>query len=173
MTIAGTGRNLILAVLALAGVTGGGVVAQTQQSSASKPILTITGKISRAGSDGSMQLSREALEDLGLVTIETKTPWYDDKVKFEGVPVDKLMKQAGASGEQVTAVALNDYAVEIPMEDFAKYGVILALKKNGEYMPVSDKGPLFLIYPYDSNSELQSQKFYSRSAWQVSRLIVK
>jgi hypothetical protein len=59
------------------------------------------------------------------------------------------------------------------MEDFEKYNVILALKRDGEYMPVRDKGPLFVVYPYDSDPELRSQKFYSRSAWQVKSLIVK
>jgi hypothetical protein len=70
-------------------------------------------------------------------------------------------------------MALNDYTTEIPVDDFTKYNVILALKRDGEYMPVRDKGPLFIVYPYDSDPELRSQKYYSRSAWQVARLIVK
>ncbi len=58
------------------------------------------------------------------------------------------------------------------MEDFAKFNVILAIKRNGEYMPVRDKGPLFIVYPYDSKSELKSQTYYGRSAWQLKRLEV-
>jgi hypothetical protein len=73
----------------------------------------------------------------------------------------------------VLAIALNDYTSEVPIEDFARYHTILALKRDGEYMPVRDKGPLFIVYPYDSNPELKSQKFYSRSVWQVTRLVVK
>ena len=68
-------------------------------------------------------------------------------MKFEGVSLDKLMKAVGANGERVVAVALNDYSSEIPIEDFAKYKTILALKRDGEYMPVRDKGPLFVVYP--------------------------
>ena len=60
------------------------------------------------------------------------------------------MKQVEATGRRVSVVALNDYASEIPVEDFSKYKVILALKRNGEYMPVRDKGPLFIVYPYDA-----------------------
>ena len=75
--------------------------------------------------------------------------------------MDRLMKRVGASGERVLADALNDYSTEIPVEDFANYSVILALKRNGEYMPVRDKGPLFIVYPFDSNPELKSQNFYS------------
>ena len=40
-------------------------------------------------------------------------------------------------------------------------------------MPVDDKGPLFIVYPYDSDPVLQTEKFYSRSAWQVAQIIVK
>lgn len=150
------------------------------QSAAEKPILTISGKINSAvGSTGSGSseegavFDRNKLEALGMETIETKTPWYKDTVKFEGVPLDKLMQSVGANGDRVVAIALNDYSVEIPMEDFAKHHAILALKRDGEYMSVRDKGPLFVVYPYDSDPELRSQKFYSRSAWQVKQLIVK
>ena len=136
-----------------------------------KPILTVSGKISSPA--GAVKFKREALEELGTVTIETSTPWYKGPVKFEGVPLEKLMQAVGANGERVVVVALNDYSSEIPMEDFAKYHAILALKRDGEYMPVRDKGPLFVVYPYDSDPELRSQKFYSRSVWQVSQLIIK
>ncbi|HBQ6508802.1 TPA: oxidoreductase, partial [Klebsiella variicola subsp. variicola] len=46
-------------------------------------------------------------------------------------------------------------------------------KMNGEYMRVRDKGPLFIVYPYDSSTELQNQIYYSRSAWQVSKIIIE
>ncbi|MGO4571010.1 molybdopterin-dependent oxidoreductase [Microvirga sp. 2TAF3] len=138
-----------------------------------KPILTISGKISTTNKDGEAQFDRPMLEALGLVTVETTTPWYTGPVKFEGVLLDKLMKLVGASGERVGVVALNDYSSEIPMEDFAKYNVILALKRNGEYMPVKDKGPLFVIYPFDSNPTLKSQTFYGRAVWQVAKIVVK
>ncbi|WP_442039982.1 molybdopterin-dependent oxidoreductase [Microvirga sp. 2MCAF35] len=138
-----------------------------------RPILTISGKIDVTNRDGTAQFDRAMLEDLGLVTIETTTPWYEGKVKFEGVLLDKLMKQVGAKGERVSVIALNDYATEIPIADFAKYNVILAIKRDGEYMPVRDKGPLFIVYPYDSNPELKSQTYFARSAWQVAKIEVK
>ena len=167
MTMSMTRRIAVASLAAVSLLAAGAVGADTE-----KPILTVSGKIA-AGPEGSVQFDRAALEKLGMVAVETKTPWHNGTVKFEGVPLDKLMKQVGANGEKVMAVALNDYATEIPIDDFAKYNVILALKRDGEYMPVRDKGPLFVIYPYDSDPELKSQKFYSRSVWQVARLIVK
>jgi len=160
-----------LAILALGMFLVGNAAAQSPQ--ASKPILTVSGKVKGSAGDSGLQFDRAALEALGMVTIETNTPWYNGPVKFEGVPLAKLMQSVGATGDRVAAVALNDYSIEIPIEDFAKYNVILALKRDGEYMPVRDKGPLFIVYPYDSNPELKNQKFYSRSVWQVARIEVK
>ena len=83
------------------------------------------------------------------------------------------MQSVGATGERLVAIALNDYSSELPIEDFAKYNVVLALKRDGEYMPVRDKGPLFIVYPFDSNPDLKAQKYYSRSVWQVARIEIK
>jgi hypothetical protein len=148
-------------------------VAAGLETPAEKPILTITGKIGASNKDGAAQFDRAMLESIGMVSFETTTPWFNGLVKFEGVPMDKLMQKVEASGQRVIVVALNDYSSELPIEDFAKYGVLLALKRNGQYMPVSDKGPLFIVYPFDSNPELKNQKFYSRSVWQITRIEVK
>ena len=83
-----------------------------------------------------------------------------------------LLDHVGAAGTKVTALALNDYSTDIPLDDFRRYDAILALKRDGAYMPVRDKGPLFIVYPYDSDPALKHQRYYSRSAWQVARLVV-
>jgi len=49
------------------------------------------------------------------------------------------MKHVGATGDRVEAVALNDYSSEIPIEDFAKYHTIIALKRDGQYMPCATR----------------------------------
>ena len=162
------------ALAALVGFAGSNAAAaEPLPSPTGKPILTISGKISITNNGGTAQVDRPMLEALGMTTVETTGPWYEGTAKFEGVNLDKLMKLVGASGERVDVVALNDYSSEIPMKDFASYNVILAIKRNGEYMPVRDKGPLFVIYPFDSNPELKNQTFYGRSVWQVSKIIVK
>jgi len=140
---------------------------------AAQPILTITGKIGVVNKGGSAQFDRAMLEGLGTVSFSTHTPWYKEPVIFEGVPLARLLDLLEVHGDTLVAVALNDYTTEIPITDATKYEPILALKRNGEYMPVRDKGPIFIVYNYDSNFELRSQKFYSRSAWQVTRIEIK
>lgn len=138
-----------------------------------EPILTISGEVEFTNRSDAAVFDRDMLEALGMETITTKTPWYDEPVTFEGVPLDELMEVVGAKGDRVVAVALNDYTTEIPISDFEEHGTLLALKRDGEYMPIRDKGPLFIVYPYDSDAELQDQIYYGRSAWQLYQLIVK
>jgi len=139
----------------------------------SKALLTVTGKIANTNKGNAAVFDRSMLEALGMDGFETTTPWYNRPVRFDGVRMQRLMQVVGASGTSVTAVALNNYTTDIPLADFERYGVLLAMKRDGVDMPVSDKGPLFIVYPYDSEPELKSQLFYSRSAWQVAELIVK
>jgi hypothetical protein len=162
---------------AAAAVIGGSTLRQANAAMLPQPsgkaILTIAGRITTTNEAGTARFDRDMLERLGVSGFQTSTPWYDGLVQFEGVRMDRLMQEVGAAGDTVVAYALNDYSTKIPMADFARYDVILALKRDGEYMPVRDKGPLFIVYPYDSSPELKHQRFYSRSAWQVAKLVVE
>ena len=137
-----------------------------------KVILTISGTIATTNAAAAAVFDLAMLEELGVKSFSTTTPWYNGAVSFEGVPMARLLDHVGAAGTKVTAQALNDYSTEIPQDDFRSFGAILALKRDGAYMPVRDKGPLFIVYPYDSDPALKHQRYYSRSAWQVARLVV-
>jgi hypothetical protein len=138
-----------------------------------KVILTISGLIGNTNNGDKAEFDMAMIEALGTSSFTTKTPWYKDPVTFSGVPMAKLMEAVAAKGTNLTVTALNDYATDVPVEDFKTHPVILATKRDGNYMPVRDKGPLFIVYNYDSNPELQHQRFYSRSVWQVARMVVK
>jgi len=138
-----------------------------------RPLLTISGAIGVKNDGDNARFDRAMLEAMGTSSLTTKTPWYNGEQHFEGVPMRTLLRAVGASGDRITAVALNDYTTEIPVADAQEFNVLLALKREGAYMPVRDKGPLFIVYPYDSEERLQSQTYYGRSAWQVSRLIIR
>jgi hypothetical protein len=169
-----TGRRALIAFAgALPLIVASRASRATIEAPKQTPILTVSGRIKVTNGDGVARFDRAMLEAIGMQRIDTTTPWHQGTVRFEGVPLARLMQIVGAEGDRVSVVALNDYSSEIPMEDFAKYGVILALKRDGEYMPVRDKGPLFVIYPYDSSPELKHQKFYSRSVWQVAKIVVR
>lgn len=168
-------KNFILSAFVILAAWIGISHAQAAELPAPKDrvILTVSGKISVTNKNDAAEFDRAMLEAIGVESFTTATPWYTGPVKFEGVPFKKLMEQVGASGQTLSVVALNDYTSEIPMEDLEKYNVLLALKVNGEYMSVRDKGPIFIIYPFDTDPDLQHQTYYGRSVWQVAKIIVK
>ena len=44
---------------------------------------------------------------------------------------------------------------------------------DGKPMSVRDKGPLFIVFPFDENPALRSELYYGRSAWQVKSITVE
>ena len=74
--------------------------------------------------------------------------------------------------DDLEAVALNDYAVTIPASDAVEGGPIVAYAHNGQAMSVREKGPLWVVYPFDANDTYKSEEYYARSIWQLDRIVV-
>ncbi|NDV00532.1 molybdopterin-dependent oxidoreductase [Pseudoroseicyclus tamaricis] len=135
-------------------------------------LLTIDGAITETNDDGRAVFDRAMLEALGPVTFETETTWTEGVQTFTGVELATLLEAVGATGDSIAATAINDYAVDIPREDWVEGGPIVAYLRNGEEMPVRDKGPLWVVYPFDASEDYQTEVIYSRSIWQLDRITV-
>ena len=136
-------------------------------------VLTISGAIAITNVGETARFDRAMLEDLGAVTIRTETIWTEGEQSFTGVPLSRLMDRVAATGDSMNATAVNDYAVSIPREDWVEDGPIVAYLNNGEPMSLRGKGPLWIVYPYDTHPEYQSEVIYSRSIWQLDRIVVE
>ena len=168
----------LLALLAVLGTAAGppgarSAAAEDLVAPQGRVILTVSGRISHTNDNGVARFDRTMLAAMPATTIETQTPWTDGVTRFEGPLARDLLKRVGARGSRVLATAINDYAVEIPIEDFETYPVILAMKMNGEVLHTRNKGPLWIIYPWSDRPELRSELVYGRSIWQVKELAVK
>jgi len=86
-----------------------------------------------------------------------------------------VLAYVGAGGAtMLRTVALNDYAVNVPVTDALDYDVILAMSMNGETLRVRDRGPLWIIYPWtEEYPELRNEIYHGRSIWQLKGIIVK
>ncbi|WP_435988354.1 sugar phosphate nucleotidyltransferase [Sulfitobacter sp. SH24] len=83
-----------------------------------------------------------------------------------------MVEHLGIEGESLRATAINDYAVEIPLEDAVEEGPIIAYKMDGAVMSLRDKGPLWIVYPFDNNPNYSTEVTYARSIWQLDRIEV-
>lgn len=136
-------------------------------------VLTVTGKIGVTNADGAARFDMAMLAALPGRTTETETPWTKGVTRFEGPLGSALLEAVAATGTTLHVVALNDYAVDVPVEDLHKWPVILAIRKDGREIAVRDKGPIFVIYPFDQDASLYNEKIFARSAWQVKSIEVR
>ncbi|MFD1343962.1 molybdopterin-dependent oxidoreductase [Litorisediminicola beolgyonensis] len=139
-------------------------------------LLTITGAIGLTNNpEGDAALfDRAMLEALPVRTIRTATIWTEGVQEFTGVPLADLLERIEVTDRpSLRAAAINDYAIDIPAEDWENDVALIAYERNGAEMSVRDKGPLWVIYPFDDAPELNTEVHFSRSIWQLDRIEIK
>lgn len=139
-------------------------------TSTGAPILTVSGKINGQDSAEKVEFDLADLEAMGMTEVQTTTIWTDGVLTFVGVSLDVLVDRFEVESGTILASAINDYVVQIPVSDAVPNGPIIAYRVNGKEMSVRDKGPLWIVYPYDSNANYRTEVIYSRSIWQLDRL---
>ena len=137
------------------------------------PILTMTGAITHTNAGAGAAFDAEMLAALPRQKIVTATPWYDGPRTFEGPLLRDLLAVVGASGRTLKIAALNDYAADVPFADALAYNVVIADRIDGKPIPVRERGPLFIIYPFDQIPQLRTEQYYQRSVWQVKSIEVQ
>jgi len=136
-------------------------------------VLEVRGALSQANSGEAAHFDMEMLRSLPAVRLETTTAVTDGVRRFDGFLMRDLLELVGAHGSTVTASALNDYAIDIGIDEFDRYDVIVAYAMDGEKLLPSDKGPLWVIYPRDQHAELQDIRYDYRWVWQLRWLDIK
>ena len=138
-----------------------------------KVILSITGNVQSKNAGDRADFDMDMLAALPQQSFTTSTLWFKEPRKFTGPLLRDVLAAAGAKGSTLKAVALNNFKVEIPVSDTRQYPMLLARLLDDKPMATRDKGPLFIIYPFDTNTELHSVRYYTRSAWQLRTLEVQ
>ena len=138
-----------------------------------KVILSITGNVRFKNAGDQADFDMDMLAALPQTSFTTSNPWYKETKKFTGPLLRDVLAAAGAQGTTLKAVALNNFKVEIPVADTQQFPVVLARLLDDKPMLIREKGPLFIIYPFDTNTELHSARYYSRSAWQLRTLEIQ
>jgi hypothetical protein len=133
-------------------------------------ILTVSGNIAETNAKDTALFDLDMLRALPSQAFETSTIWTNGPQQFKGVPLNSLLAALGAQGSALRAIAINAYEVQIPTSDAQDGGPIIAYELNGDTMSVRDKGPLWVVYPYDSDPRFRTEVVYSRSIWQLDQI---
>lgn len=170
-------RGLLLAVLGVM------ALAAPAQAIAGNPaplpvpdgpaVLEVRGEIARTNADGAALFDLAMLKGLPAARLETATAVTDGVRRFDGFLMKDLLDLIGAHGSVVTATALNDYSIDIDIDEFFRFDVMVAYEMDGEPLLPSDKGPLWIVYPRSQHAELQDIRYDYRWVWQLHQLEIR
>lgn len=109
----------------------------------------------------------QALLTLPRQDVVTGTIWTSGTETFSGPALSDVLRAAGAGDGDLRLVALNDYAVTIPRKVVEDTIPIVAVLRDGEQYGVRDKGPLWVIFPYDDGARFRNEQIFAYSIWQL------
>ncbi|NOE34495.1 oxidoreductase [Ruegeria sp. HKCCD7318] len=119
-----------------------------------------------------IELSLEDLDSLEQVSFSTSTIWTDGVRKFSGVPVSGLLGNLNAEGSLLKLFALNDYSIEMPVAELESEVPIIATRIDGATISVREKGPYWIMFPFDDSPDYQTETIFARSIWQLQRIVL-
>ncbi|WP_170979216.1 oxidoreductase [Roseomonas sp. HF4] len=150
-------RRAVLAAIALPGGA----------HAAGEPVLEVAGAVA---SPAPHRLARSAVEALGQKNLVTITTWTRGPQHFAGVPLERLLGAVGARGRVLRAVALNDYAVTMPLREALDAEPFVATRQDGNPMPVRSRGPFWIVFPWSCRPDLDTARVRQWSVWQLARI---
>jgi hypothetical protein len=134
-------------------------------------VLVLDGKLDTHNTaDGKAAFDLAMLQALPKTGYTTTTIWTDGSQTFEGVKIADLLARLGAKPDELNALATNDYEIRFPARDALDHGAIIAYAQNGAAIPVDNKGPLWIVYPYDQDPELSNERFLGQSVWSLDHM---
>jgi hypothetical protein len=165
--------NIVLSTAFITVASMAGASDATLTAPTGDVVLTVSGAVSNSNVDGTAQFDMDMLEAMPATEFTTETIWTEGQQTFRGVSLHDFLETVGATGNALSAQAINDYAVTVPISDAVEGGPIIAYELNGSPMSRRDKGPLWIVYPYDSSADYRTEVIYSRSIWQLDRITVE
>lgn len=132
---------------------------------ADEPILTVAGI-----PGGVRELALDDLREMGATDLTTSTPWTDGAETFTGVSGRRFVEVLGANGTEVVAEGLNGYRVVIPFAVLGSDDAVVAYARDGEPMSVREKGPLWIVFPFDADRRFLGDTYRTYSIWNLTRL---
>lgn len=163
VSVCQTGKSTLLKIVLLVCL-----LAITTSAWAQRPLLTIEGL------DQPVTLTRSDLEAMPENTVTTETIWTDKRHTFSSVQFKDLFEalNANIAGKKVTMIALNDYSIEVDVETLVNNNAFIAYAMDGKAMRIRDKGPLWVLYPFSDQPEINVPPFQAHSIWQLKTIIL-
>ncbi|MBD1574469.1 hypothetical protein HC725_14495 [Vibrio sp. S17_S38] len=116
-------------------------------------------------------LSREELEALPQESFTTSTPWTKNPHTYQGPRLSLVTSNFPQPFQSIKVYGINGYAYDIKEKELKKYPFILAMKQDGKRMALRNKGPLWVLLPFNQYPKVDSiDEMLNKFVWQVNRI---
>ena len=132
-------------------------------------VLTVTGMLTRPNAAASAVFDDRMLGAMPQVAFETATLWTE-RQHFAGPSLRAVLAAAGAGPGRIEALALNDYRAPIDRALIEAESPIIARRIDGRPFGVRERGPLWIVFPFDDRRELRHGAVYMQCVWQLRAL---
>lgn len=111
-------------------------------------VLTVTGDIAVHNTGRALDLDLAAIERLGVRSVTVYEPFEKRDIEFEVVDLATVLEAAGVAGraESIHLTALDDYQMDLSIEDIHDGGVYLATRVGGETIGLDEGGPIRIVF---------------------------
>lgn len=165
-------KSIVFGVISAVAVSAGSVAfsACPEAPPAGPVLLTVTWPQADGPEREPVLFDRAALEALEQDSFSTNTIWTSGPQTFAGPRLTKLLECLEVRDGLLTLSAQNEYLIEIEFDTVRPDGALIAMSRNGETMTTRNKGPLWVVYPYDADPVFQTETYYAQSIWQLDRI---
>lgn len=137
-------------------------------------LLTVTGKIKNVNHEDAIQMDRTTIEAVGLVEYTVTDPFEQRPIRYRGVLMRDLLNLWQVADDATIAqlTALNDYKIDIPLDEFRQYPILFALQADGVYMEPDYRGPAMIVYPVDQY-QFEPLAVQRKWIWQIKAINIQ
>lgn len=135
-------------------------------------LLRISGNIARHNHPDGALFDDAMLAELPQVTLRTSTVWTPDVQSFTGPTLHSVLEAVGAAGREIFAEAANNYRVLLDFDMIEPETPILARLIDGQPISRRSRGPLWIIFPFDSDPRYRTELVNAQSVWHLTALVV-
>jgi len=117
------------------------------------------------------QLNVAELEHGMLYQVRTRSFWPADDGVYQGPLLADVLARYGMDKVKAIRVFGGDgFSQLIPREDWQRWPVVLATRRDGHALSRREKGPVRIIYPRDMDRALEDTLYRLRWVWLIERI---
>lgn len=145
------------------------------QANTEPVILTIYGDIQLHDQRyARIDFTLSEMKALSQADITTAHPWSAQAQHYSGIDLSILLEFLFAQKaiKTLSLEGLNGFSMALEWSSIQDFSPIIAWQENSQLMSRRDKGPLWLMLPFDSVSKVKQADFLHYMVWQLRTIRV-